>query len=83
MLCDFFTEHVEEQDNAFRSALNDLASRDWVSKAIINLRSKGAEAIAEEIRVGVNQAYRQIPDKFLQGLPKGEEWATSIAHQHK
>ena len=83
MLCDFFSEHVKEQDNAFRSAFNELARHDWVSKAITNLRSKGAETIAEGIRVGVNQAYKQLPDKFLQGLPKGEEWATSIAPQYK
>lgn len=48
ILANFLMEHVEEQDSAFKGALNDLNAVDWVSKALGNLRSKGAEEVADD-----------------------------------
>lgn len=66
--CSFFREHVEEQDTAFRSALEDLSSQDWVSKATTNLKSKGDTTILEGIRPGSNDSYRSLSEEFLRDL---------------
>ena len=41
-LCSFLREHIDVQDVAYQSALKDMESQNWIGKAIINSKAKGA-----------------------------------------
>lgn len=62
-LANFLMEHIEEQENAFTAALNDLNGIDWFSKALGSLRTNNAEQVAEAIRQETEKAYRRLPSQ--------------------
>lgn len=74
--------HIEEQDTAFRNALDDLDAKDWVSKGFTSLRTQGAVEIAEGIRHGFDQLYRPLSREFLQSLPNNKPWMSLIAQEY-
>lgn len=80
---DWLAEYIEEQDHAFRNALEDLNAQDWVSKAISSLRSNGAEGIAESIRLGFDQAYRPLAQDFRKHLLNDKNWKPLIVQEYK